>query len=83
VKGSVVTDLGQLAADVDEQAREERGLGDGRDGEPPEASGAGETAITVVAAAVGNAIFDATGARIREVPFTPDRVRQAVASRAI
>jgi CO/xanthine dehydrogenase Mo-binding subunit len=48
-----------------------------------EASGAGETAITVVAAAVGNAIFDATGARIREVPFTPDRVRQAVAARAI
>lgn len=48
-----------------------------------EASGAGETAITVVAAAVGNAIFDATGARIREVPFTPDRVRQAVAARDI
>ena len=36
-----------------------------------EAMGAGETAITIVAAAVGNAIFDATGARIREVPFTP------------
>jgi nicotinate dehydrogenase subunit B len=48
-----------------------------------EASGAGETAITVVAAAVGNAIFDATGARIREVPFTADRVRQAVAARDI
>ena len=30
-----------------------------------EAMGAGETAITVVAAAIGNAIFDATGARIR------------------
>ena len=30
-----------------------------------EASGAGETAITIVAAAVGNAIFDATGARVR------------------
>jgi nicotinate dehydrogenase subunit B len=48
-----------------------------------EASGAGETAITVVAAAVGNAIFDATGARIREVPFTADRVRKAVAARDI
>jgi CO/xanthine dehydrogenase Mo-binding subunit len=46
-----------------------------------EASGAGETAITVVAAAVGNAIFDATGARLREVPFTPDRVKRALASR--
>ncbi len=42
-----------------------------------DACGAGETAITVVAAAIGNAIFDATGARIREVPFTPDRVKSA------
>ena len=40
-----------------------------------EASGAGETAITIVAAAIGNAIFDATGARVREVPFTPERVK--------
>jgi nicotinate dehydrogenase subunit B len=43
-----------------------------------EAMGAGETAITIVAAAVANAIFDATGARIREVPFTPERVKQAI-----
>jgi len=47
-----------------------------------EAIGAGETAITLVAAAIGNAIFDATGARIREVPFTPDRVKAALSSRA-
>ena len=47
-----------------------------------EATGAGETAITVVAAAVGNAIFDATGARIREVPFTPDRIKAALAARS-
>ena len=46
------------------------------------ACGAGETAITVVAAAVGNAIFDATGARIREVPFTPERVKAAINSRS-
>lgn len=39
------------------------------------ATGAGETAITVVAAAIGNAVFDATGARLREVPFTPERVK--------
>jgi CO/xanthine dehydrogenase Mo-binding subunit len=45
-----------------------------------EAAGAGETAITIVAAAVGNAIFDATGARIRQVPFTPERVKAALAS---
>jgi nicotinate dehydrogenase subunit B len=46
-----------------------------------EASGAGETAITIVAAAIGNAIFDATGARIREVPFTPERIKAALAAR--
>jgi len=46
-----------------------------------EATGAGETAITLAAAAIGNAIFDATGARIREVPFTPDRVKAALSSR--
>jgi len=45
------------------------------------ATGAGETAITVVAAAVGNAIFDATGIRLREVPFTPERMRAALNQR--
>jgi len=45
------------------------------------ATGAGETAITLVAAAIGNAIFDATGARLREVPFTPDRVKATLSSR--
>ena len=45
------------------------------------ANGAGETAITVVAGAIGNAIFDATGARIREAPFTPARVKQALTAR--
>jgi CO/xanthine dehydrogenase Mo-binding subunit len=42
------------------------------------ATGAGETSITIVAAAIGNAIFDATGARIRQVPFTPERVKSAL-----
>ena len=44
-----------------------------------EANGAGETSITVAAAAIANAIFDATGARIREVPFTAARVKAAMA----
>jgi CO/xanthine dehydrogenase Mo-binding subunit len=44
------------------------------------ATGAGETAITLVAGAIGNAIFDATGARIREVPFSAERVRGALAA---
>jgi CO/xanthine dehydrogenase Mo-binding subunit len=47
-----------------------------------EATGAGETSITVAAAALANAIFDATGARIREIPFTPERVKAALAQRA-
>jgi hypothetical protein len=42
------------------------------------ATGAGETAITVTPAAIGNAIFDATGARVRELPFTPERVNAAL-----
>ena len=43
--------------------------------------GAGETAVTIVAAAIGNAVFDATGARLREVPFTPARVLAALGAR--
>jgi nicotinate dehydrogenase subunit B len=43
------------------------------------ATGAGETAITVVAAAIGNAIFDATGVRLREVPLTAERFKTAAA----
>jgi nicotinate dehydrogenase subunit B len=43
-----------------------------------EATGAGELSITLVASAIANAIFDATGARIREVPFTPTRVTAAL-----
>ena len=45
------------------------------------ATGAGETAVTVVTAAIGNAVFDATGVRIRQVPFTPDRVKAALSAR--
>jgi nicotinate dehydrogenase subunit B len=42
------------------------------------ALGAGETSITVVPAAIGNAVFDATGARLRDVPYTPERVKSAL-----
>ena len=45
------------------------------------ATGAGETAVTVTIAAIANAIFDATGARIRQAPFTPERVKTALAAR--
>jgi CO/xanthine dehydrogenase Mo-binding subunit len=40
--------------------------------------GAGEAATAPVAAAVANAVFDATGVRLRTVPFTPERVRAAL-----
>jgi nicotinate dehydrogenase subunit B len=42
------------------------------------ATGAGETAITITPAAIGNAVFDATGARLRDLPFTPSRVKAAL-----
>jgi nicotinate dehydrogenase subunit B len=41
-------------------------------------SGAGEPSIRPVAAAIANAIYDATGVRIRRVPFSPDRVKAAM-----
>ena len=41
------------------------------------ADGAGELAITLSGSALGNAIFDATGVRIREIPFTPERLKAA------
>ncbi len=48
--------------------------------EPP--MGAGESASVPSAAAVGNALFDALGVRMREVPFTPERVLKALESAA-
>jgi CO/xanthine dehydrogenase Mo-binding subunit len=47
-----------------------------------EATGAGETSITVMAAAIGNAIFDATGVRLRQIPLTAERVKEALNVRA-
>src|SRR5262245_6771904 len=44
---------------------------------PP--TGAGEPSIRPVAAAIANAIFDATGVRIRRVPFSPEHVKAAFA----
>jgi nicotinate dehydrogenase subunit B len=42
------------------------------------ATGAGETSITVTPAAIGNAVFNAVGVRLRHVPFTPQRVLAAI-----
>jgi nicotinate dehydrogenase subunit B len=44
--------------------------------QPP--SGVGEPVTLVAAAAVANAVFDATGVRLRTAPYTPARVRAAL-----
>lgn len=41
--------------------------------------GAGEPAIGAMGGAIGNAIFAAVGRRLRTLPFTPDRVKAALA----
>jgi CO/xanthine dehydrogenase Mo-binding subunit len=45
------------------------------------AKGVGETGTLTVSAAIANAIHDAAGIRIRELPITPERVLRALASR--
>jgi nicotinate dehydrogenase subunit B len=49
-----------------------------RPDQPP--LGVGESASVPSAAAIANAIFDATGVRLREPPFTPEKVRAALAA---
>ena len=51
-----------------------------RPGEP--ALGVGESASVPGTAAIANAIFDATGVRLRNPPFTPEVVRAALAAAA-
>ncbi len=41
---------------------------------PLGAKGVGEIGITGAGAAVANAIFHATGIRVRELPITPDKL---------
>jgi nicotinate dehydrogenase subunit B len=48
-----------------------------RHGEPP--MGTGESASLPGAAAIANALFDATGVRFRRPPFTPEVIRAALA----
>ena len=40
--------------------------------------GAGEASQGPTSAAIANAIFHATGARLRDLPFTPERVKSAI-----
>lgn len=46
---------------------------------PPQ--GGGEPPIVVVAAMIGNAIFNATGARLYDLPMTRERVKEALEKR--
>jgi xanthine dehydrogenase YagR molybdenum-binding subunit len=41
---------------------------------PAGANGIGEIGTTGVAAAVANAVFNATGKRIRQLPLTPEKI---------
>ena len=48
--------------------------------QPKEAPwGCGEPAVVPIPAAIGNAVFDAIGVRLRSVPFTPEKVKIAMA----
>jgi CO/xanthine dehydrogenase Mo-binding subunit len=42
-------------------------------------AGAGESSIGPVAAALANAVFDASGVRLRRAPLTPERLKPAMA----
>ncbi|MBI3079187.1 MAG: molybdopterin-dependent oxidoreductase [Deltaproteobacteria bacterium] len=46
------------------------------------AKGIGEGPIIAIAPAIGNAVYDATGVRIRELPLTPERVLNALEAQA-
>jgi nicotinate dehydrogenase subunit B len=52
-----------------------------RQDQPP--LGVGESASVPSAAAIANAIYDATGVRFRELPFTPERVRAGLQAAGI
>ena len=47
-----------------------------RPGEP--SLGCGEATQRPTPAAIANAVYDAVGVRSREIPFTPERVRDAM-----
>jgi isoquinoline 1-oxidoreductase len=42
------------------------------------AQGGGEPAIICMGAVIANAVFDATGARLRQLPMTPERIKAAL-----
>ena len=57
-----------------------RGGGGERDRRGTDEQGGGEPAIVPVGAVLANAVFDAVGARVRQLPMTPARVLAAMKS---
>ncbi|MHC4681420.1 MAG: xanthine dehydrogenase family protein molybdopterin-binding subunit [Planctomycetota bacterium] len=50
------------------------------DDEP--SKGAGEPAIICMGGVLANAVYDAIGSRVFQIPMTPERIKQAIAARA-
>ena len=48
---------------------------------PYGAKGVGEPALAPTAPAIGNAVYDAIGVRIRDLPITPEKIRKALKER--
>ncbi len=49
---------------------------------PYGAKGVGEASIVLIPPAIGNALYRATGARLRELPLSPDRVLNALGAKS-
>ena len=48
------------------------------DNKQADPQGGGEPAIILMGALVANAVFDASGARVFQLPITPDRIKAAL-----
>lgn len=45
---------------------------------PMKSKGMAQTSIVVVAPAIGNAIYEATGVRVKQLPITPEKLLRAL-----
>ena len=67
-----------VTADDEKHIQLTGGIGTPKPAEPKQEAPTGEASTAPVAAALANAVFDATGVRLRDVPFTPARVKAAL-----
>ena len=70
-----------IAADLGKQEDRTRLIETVDEAGPFGAKGLGESGVIPVAAAVANAVKDAVGVRITELPLRPERVHRALAAR--